>query len=341
MTLKAIDGSSVTLMDTAENQARYPQHGASKEGCGFPIMGIVGLVNLSHGGWESIVCCESKRHDSRIAPGLLPQITSGDLLLADRGFCSYEFVARLTTEREAHTLIRLHQSRQRKLDWRRGKKVGPTERLVRWEKPRAQPPGSTLTKEQWAALPDGITLRYIKCSYTDRAGGKSTLVVVTDLLDPGQHGAEELLDLYLRRWEIEVKLRDVKTTLRMESLGVKTPEMAHKTIKMMMIAYNLMRGVMMGGAAEAGKPPHHMSFKGTLDVVTSSHEGFRATAGKPRSRRAPYRELIGCCAQRTLNIRPGRQEPRAVKRRPKSYQRLTKPRRIFREVPHRETHYRK
>jgi hypothetical protein len=337
-TLKAIDGSSIQLMDTEANQEAYPQPSTQKQGCGFPVMGIHGVVNLSHGGWVGFVTSDSRRHDARVAPRLLKHVEEGDLLLADRAYCSYELIARITQERKAHVLMRLHQARHRKLDWRRGKKISPIERLVTWKKPKRRTGRSELTEAQWGELPDEITLRYIKLGYENRAGEKSAMVVVTDLLDPRQYDATELADHYARRWEIEVKLRDVKTTLAMEFFAVRTPGMAHKTLKMMIIAYNLMRVLMQRAAHKADKPVHHMSFKGTLDLVTSSHESFRVFAHKPRKRRAYAKAFIALCATRILDIRPFRKEPRARKRRPKNYQLLTKPRHVFQEIPHREGH---
>ena len=339
--LKAIDGTKVTLDDTPKNQASYPQHSSQKEGCGFPIMGMVGMVNLTHGGVVGFETCGYHKHDARIAPRLLNTIDEGDILLGDRAFCSYEFIVRITTERKAHVVMRLHQARARKLDWRKGKKISSIERLVTWEKPKNIPVGSALTREQWAKIPDEITLRYIKLGYENRAGEKAALVIVTDLLDPQQYPAEEVADLYMERWEIEVKFRDLKTTMKMEHFAVKSPEMAHKTLRMMIIAYNLLQRVMQEAAHEAGAKINHMSVKGVLDRITSSHESFRAYRNTPRKRRDYYQRFIQDCAGCVLNIRPLRREPRAIKRRPKNHQMLTAHRHVFREVQHRSTAYRK
>ena len=338
LTLKAIDGSSVQLMDTKANQDLYPQPSSQSQGCGFPVMAIHGVVNLSHGGWEGFVTCDSRRHDAHAANRLLEYTQKGDLLLADRAYCSYELIARITAEQGAEVLMRLHQARHRKLDWRRGKKISPIERLVTWKKPKRRTGRSELTDAQWDALPDEITLRYIKLGYENRMGEKSVLVVVTSLLDPIKHEATELADLYARRWEIELKLRDVKTTLGMEFFAVRTPEIGHKTLKMMIIAYNLMRITMQQAAHEADQPVHHMSFKSTLDLVTSSHEAFRVYAHKPRMRGKRYDAFIELCSTKLLEIQPFRHEPRARKRRPKNYQLLTSHRHVFQENPHRENH---
>lgn len=339
LVLKAFDGTSVKLMDTVENQEMYPQPSSQAEGCGFPVMGIVGLLNLSHGGWEGFTTGDSRRHDARAAQSLLKFVEAGDLIMGDRAFCSYELVARIQ-QHGGECLMRLHQARHRKLDWRRGKKISPIERLVTWQKPDKQPETSDLSAAEWEMLPDEITVRYIKLGYEDRSGEKSVMVVVTTLLDPEKHDALELIGLYARRWDIEVKFRDVKTTLGMEEFAVKTPAMAHKTLLMMMISYNLLRNLMQRSAAVAAKPLAEMSFKGTLDVVNTSHSLFRGLGLHHRKRAKLREEVLNTCATKILDIRLGRQEPRAIKRRPKPFQLLTAPRHVFREIPHKEK-YRK
>ncbi len=336
--LKAIDGSSVQLHDTPANQREYPQPRSQKEGCGFPSMGIVGVCDLSHGGWLEVKTHAGKKHDARMAPQLLGSFNEGDLLLADRAFCSYEFIARLR-QRGAECVMRLHQARHRKLDWRRGRKLSPIERLVAWEKPARRPPGCELDAEEWAALPRSLTLRYIKKGYENRQGEKAMIVVVTTLLDPGLHDGIEVANLYARRWEIEVKLRDVKTTLGMEKFAVKSPEMANKTLTMMLMAYNLMRHAMRRAAQSVGKPVNEMSLKGSVDLMTASANRFARLAGKPRKTRRARGELIELLATKIVDIRPFRSEPRAVKRRPKGYQLLTSPRHVFRVSDTRSNRY--
>ena len=338
--LKAIDGSSVQLMDTIENQEVYPQHTSQKPGCGFPTMGVAGLVNLSHGGWINFIPHSWNVGDAKIANRCLPYLYENDLLLADRAYCSYELIAKVTTGRKSNVLFRLHQRRHEQLNWDEGEEINDYERVITWSKPTNRPKGSELNKEEWKALPKTMKVRLIKMFFEARDGTMKELVVVTNLLDHKKYDGLEMIDLYARRWEIEVQFRDVKTTMRMEQFTVKTPEMAHKTLYVMMIAYNLLRYLMKKAAREAGKPSHHMSFKATLDLVCSSHESFRQVAATPRKERKKRNGFIIALATKVLNIRPYRQEPRAVKRRPKGYQLLTQPRGEFKEIPHRNS-YRK
>jgi hypothetical protein len=302
-------------------------------------MGIVGMLNMSHGGWEGFTTGNWKLHDARAAQRLLGFVDRGDLILADRAFCTYELFARIQ-DRGGQCLMRLHQARHRKLDWRRGKKVSPFERLVIWHKPLKQSETSELSEEEWRRIPETITVRYIKMGYEDRAGEKRMMVVVTTLLDSKKHDALELIDLYAKRWEIEVKFRDVKTTLGMEEFAVRTPAMAHKTLLMMMISYNLLRCLMQRSAEKANKTLAEMSFKGTLDTVNTTQFLFRGLGPFHRKRARLREEVVAICATKALDLRPFRQEPRAIKRRPKPFQYLTAPRHEFREIPHKEN-YRK
>jgi len=332
LVVKAFDGTSVQLDDTAANQQVYPQPSGQKPGCGFPVMDVVALINLSNGGWEGHAT-GSNLHDVRGAQGLIGLIGEGDITLGDRAFCSYECIARIRAN-GGHSAMRLHQARHAKLDWRRGRRLGALERLVEWEKPSVQPKTSDLSEEQWAALPDTMTVRYVKIGYEDRAGEKRMIVVVTTLLDPVAYPAEDILTLYVKRWDIELRFRDVKTTMGMEIFHVKSPEMAHKTLRMMAIAYNLMRIMMQKGAAAAGKPLVEMSFKGCLDTVASSQVMFAGPWWHVTKYGRMAEEVVLVCAGKLIDIRPCRQEPRALKRRPKPFPLLTSPRHVFRENPH-------
>ena len=160
------------------------------------------------------------------------------------------------------------------------------------------------------------------------------IVVVTTLLDPVAYPAEDILMLYVKRWDIELRFRDIKTTMGMEIFHVKSPEMAHKTLRMMAIAYNLMRTMMQKAAAEAGKPLVEMSFKGCLDTVTSSQIIFAGPWWHVTKYKKMVAEVVLICAGKLIDIRPFRQEPRALKRRPKPFPLLTSPLHVFRENPH-------
>ena len=331
--LYALDASSVHLLDTPQNQSVFPQPSSQSPGCGTPVMGICGLVNLSHGGWQTCVTAPHTHHESQTAKPLLKQLKNNDLLLGDRAFCTYEILA-LARRQGAHILMRLNGKRQQYLDWREGRKLNSYERIVTWKRPfRSALPH--LGQEEWEQLPEHMEVRLIKLSFENRYGQKDDLVVATTLLDHEKHDGIELADLYARRWEIEVKLRDLKTTLKMETFAVKSPEMAVKTLWMSLIAYNLIRSLMLRASKECEKTqPWELSFSAAVNITTTHHHSFIQCAGKPLAKQRAKQSVLLLILQSKLLIRPYRSEPRAIKKRPKAYPLLTKHRSVFQPIPH-------
>jgi hypothetical protein len=144
--VKAIDGTSAQLPDTVENQLEFPQQSGQKPGCGFPVMQLSGLLNLCHGGWEQFVTSDINYHDHKLLDVMLPHVGRDEVLVADRAYCSYEMFARLA-DQGSWMLARLHQ--KRKVDWRKGKKLGRDERIVTWQR-SSRPRGSNLEKKSQA-----------------------------------------------------------------------------------------------------------------------------------------------------------------------------------------------
>lgn len=335
--LKSIDGTSVKLLDTVRNQAAYRQPSGQKKGCGYPVMGVSGVLDLATGRIENHCQGDYREHDAKGLYRLCEHFKTNDLLIADRAYSSYELMA-LLSKRGTHSVMRLHQKREGKIDWRRGKKLGPDSRLVVWTKPPS--PGKCgITEDEWAALPDTMEVRIVRTKGKDRDGKPRWLYVATTLTDAESYPDEEIALLYAERWKIEVKFRDIKTTMKLEMLRVKSPEMARKSLRMAFIAYNLVKALQMDAIAGEPYVMDEIGFKGTVDVIAEFRSQFRGLQGKPRllaPRRAALDERI---RERVLLIRPGRAEPRATKLRPKPYQYLTKPRAEFREILHRN-HYR-
>ena len=338
-TLKAIDGSSVKLMDTEANQEVFPQPSEQKKGCGFPVMSVSGLLNLSHGGWEAFTTGPNNEHDLKAGVRLIEHIGKGDLLLADRAYCSYGYISKVLA-RGGHTVMRLHQAREKALNWRKGKRISPHERLVFWQRPMYSSVSRSMSREEWDELPETLELRLVRLGYEDRHGRKPKMTVVTTLTDSVQHDGIELHALYASRWEIELRLRDIKTTLNFEILKVRTPKMAAKTLRMIRLAYNLLRLLMLRSSVRENIPTGLVSFKGVLDLATVMHGGFKQDAGRPRRRARRLDLLLEMASQRRVDPRPFRREPRAVKMRPKPFPILNKPRHEFVEIPNRST-YRK
>ena len=331
--VKVVDGSTLTMPDTAANQRRYPQQKGQQPGCGFPIMKFVGLFSLATGCLLTVVTANYYVAELRLFRNLWHYLKVGDLLLADRAFGDYGTFAALW-ERGVDCVIRLHQGR--KADFRRGDWLGPYDRLVTWTKPLQRT--TTIGKQLWADLPEQLTLRMMCVHVTARGFRSRKLVLMTTLLDPEKYSAEEVSRLYLQRWQVELFFRDIKTVLQMERLRCKSPAMVEKELLMHLIAYNLIRCVMLESARACQASLERISFKGTVDAVRHYCPAM-AQARTAEKRRELVRELLRVLAADLVPERPGRREPRAVKRRPKNYILLNRPRHRFREILHRNRNW--
>ncbi len=332
--VKSIDGSSMSLDDTEENQEQYPQPSSQKTGCGFPVMGIMGVLNHAHGGWEDFVEGKQSAHDAPIFRKLLHCFNAGDILCGDRAFCTYELIATLQS-RKVHCVMRLHQARHRVLNWQKGRNIGKNQRLVTWKKPDKRPLGSLISTEDWEALPEEMNVRLIRFEFKDRDGKKRRMVLATTLLEADRYEWFDLAALYAQRWDIELRLRDVKTTLKMDHLRVKTPETARKTLKMSLIAYNLIKASCQQAAHSAGENMRLMSFKGALDTIVANTARYLGRQKHVRVITEIWDSIIKIIAEKTIHLRPNRHEPRAQKKRPKNFSYLTRPRSEYNEIPHR------
>jgi len=324
--VRAVDGTSAQMPDTEENQQEYPQPESQASGCGFPVIKLVGLIDLSHGGLRDFSSGKVESGELRGFDQLEAYLGEGDLLAADRLYSSYEGVARLK-QKGVQFVGRNHQAR--KMDFRKGRKIGPNERIQVWKKPRQQPALSRLSPQEWEQLPEKMEMRIIRTKGLDREGKTRVRYVVTTLLDASKYPWEEVASLYLHRWEIELRFRDIKTTMGMEMLRTKSPAMVRKEVLMHMIAYNVVRLLMLKAGKVHGINHRRLSFKGVIQLLQESRIGFEKALGKPRLMEAEKRNLWVRIAERVVVERPGRAEPRKKKRRPKSYGWLQKPRHSF------------
>ena len=231
-------------------------------------------------------------------------------------------------------VARLHQAR--KVDFRRAKRLGPNDGLFRWRKGCL--PSTILTPAQWAALPVEISVRIVRFPAACRGFRTQRITLVTTLLDAQQYSAVELVALYLRRWRIELCLRAVKTTLGLEQLRCPSPAMVGKELLAGLIAHNLIRWVMAEAAQLYEAELERLSFKGAVDALRQYNAAL-AQARTVRMKRKLWPNLLRALACDLVPLRPGRTEPRAVKRRPKPFPLLNRPRRKFVELPHRNSRW--
>jgi len=330
--VKSVDGSSVQLMDTGANQLRYPQPSGQKEGCGFPVMKFVGVLNHAHGGWETHLSAPLSEKDFVTMRRLISHFGPETLLLADRGFCRYEIIARLLAK-GCHSLMRLHQMREKAFTLRKGKRLGKNERLVTWIKPARKPKTTELSDAEWEQLPATLEMRLISFWYETREGEIKKMVLATTLLDYQKYDWIELGELYATRWDIELRLRDVKTTLGMEELNVKTPAMAQKSLAMALLGFNFVKATCRRSVRNAPGSWKLISFKGTLDAIKSLQSLFTAVVTKSKKKFAELMDkMLALVSTKRLEVRPARWEPRMKKKRPKPYPSLDRPRQKYKEM---------
>jgi hypothetical protein len=326
--VKVVDGSGLSMPDTPQNQAAYPQPKGAKPGCSFPVMRVVVLFCLGTGALVRLARGSLSVSERALFRSLWDLLERGEVILADRGFCGYaEFY--FLKGRGVDCVMRNHQ--RRTVGKTVLQRLGRGDRLILWHKSKPGPRWPD--KATWSALPDTLTLREIVFPVAFEGFRAETITVVTTLLDSAAFPAEAFADLYRHRWCAELFLRDIKTTLGMDILRCKTPEMVHKELTMHQIAYNLVRLTMLEAARQHNAPVEHLSFKGALSTLRSWSPIF-AAVGEPRCR-ALWLRLLNSLAADPLPDRPNRVEPRARKRRPKNYQLLNKPRHIFKEIYHR------
>jgi hypothetical protein len=319
--VKVVDGTGLSMPDTAANQEEWPQPAEQKPGCGFPVVKVVACFCLASGALLDWVEGTLKAHDCRLLLQLLSVFKKGDVVLADRGFSSYGSLASLFA-RGVDAVMRLHQFR--KLDWRAGKSLGKRDRLVTWKKGVLQ--GKLWTAETWAALPDELTVRLVEIVVTVPGFRTHKIVLVTTLLDAQTYSAEELGRLYFRRWSVELFFRDIKQTLGMDVLRCKSPALIGKEIVMHVIGYNLIRALMQDIAHSYQVAVQRLSFKGTVDALRQWRELFETGKAGVRAGCRLKELFYRSIADDLLLKRPERSEPRMRKRRPKNFPLLMRPR---------------
>lgn len=316
-----VDGTTASMPDTPENQRAFPQANAQGIGLGFPLVRMVALISLAAGVVRDLALGPYKGKETgepALFRTLLGGLEPGEIVLGDRCFASFFMIAALA-QRGVDSLFRMHQ--RRKFDFRRGRRLGIEDHVVTWTKPERP---EWMDEEAYARMPDELTVREPRIKVARPGFRVNELVLATTLLDAGEDTKGEVAQLFLQRWNIELDLRSIKDVLGMDVLRCKTPEMVRKEIWMHLLAYNLIRGVMARSAEAHGKQPRHLSFKGTLQIMTAFQDALRQA---PREMREHLiEEMLRAISRHKVGDRFGRVEPRANKRRPKSQRFLNEPR---------------
>jgi hypothetical protein len=319
------DGTTVTMPDTPANQAAYPQVYNQKPGLGFPIARLGAITSLACGAVVNLGFCQyagKGQGEVSLLRRLWDVLRRGDVLLADRLTANWANMV-LLRQRGVELVSRLNKA-HRKADFRRGRRLGVCDHIVRWAKPTSI---RSLDREAYHALPESITVREARVRVLQPGFRTKSIVVVTTLLDPEQTTKEDLAALYRARWHAELDLRSIKSAMQMRELRCRTPELVRQEVWAHILAYNLIRTVMAQAAAKHDLVPRSVSFKGAMQTL----EAFRPLlelqrAGDAAGRLCLYHDLLAAIATHRVADRPDRYEPRVKKRRRNHYGWLTKSR---------------
>jgi hypothetical protein len=314
-----IDGSTVSMPDTVENQKEYPQPKTQKAGCGFPIAKIGVIFSLATGGAVALCIDVLNTHDIKLARKLYQFLKPLDILLGDRAFCAYADLVAIK-KINCDVVFRKHQSRTTSM--RKGKIVGDCDKLVTWYKPKICPKGLSL--DEFGLLPPTITVREIYYYIVIPGFRTERVSLITTLLDKATYSTLDIVGLYGQRWDVELDLRHLKSTLGMDVLRCKTPSMIRKEIYVYLLAYNLLRGLMWSAGTTYTTPPLRLSLQGTRHHLNNFIPELLAAHSTKRLQ--IYRTLLKVIVHKPVSDRPARSEPRVRKRRPKAYPLMTKPR---------------
>jgi hypothetical protein len=333
--VKLLDATGVRMDDTVEGREVFGTPTGQKPGCGFPVMKLCALFSLTTGAWLAHAYGRTYDHDlSTAVPLLRDHLHKGDVLAADRAYSAW-WVMALAVRQGADCVLRLHQSRR--ADFRRGRSLGKGDRLQSWPKP-PRPDHCPLSPKEYAALPDALEVRMVRSTNPVPGQRVTTMILVTTLRDVSRYPADALADVFRRRWQIELNFDDIKTSLGMNHLACQSVEMAVRMVTMYQCAYNLIRALMQQSAHASGQSLYRLSFKGTATLLSTAPFS-RETCGRTR-RAIDLRALLETLiAGDPVPLRPGRHEPRAIKRRPSTYPLLTAPRKIMKTIPHQKRYH--
>jgi Transposase DDE domain len=313
------------LADTAQNRQRYPPSPHQREGCGFPLLKMLALFSLSSGAILKVVTGNFHHHDLRLFRQLWGYFKKGDIALGDRLFGDYVTLADLPGH-GIDVVARLNATR--KVDFRKAKRLGRNDGLLVWPKPQRCPP--YLSPAQWAKIPGSITVRVLRFQIAVKGCRTRSVALVTTLLNSKDYPLEELAALYARRWRLELCFRDLKTRMGMEQLRCQTPKMVSKELLAYLVAHNVVRCSIAQASATHEVELERISFKGTVDSLRQFGQA-RAQAKTRQKRHRLWDDLLLTIARDLVPLRPGRREPRAIKRRPKPFPLLTAPRHQFKD----------
>lgn len=323
---KLIDGFTFTMPDTPENQAKYPQQKAQKTGVGLPIARAVAILSLATGCVMDLVMGPykgKKTGEPSLLRVMLGSLHNGDIAVMDRYYCSFMLIALLLAQ-GTQVCARKHQLRHS--DFRRGRRLGKYDHIILWRRPQRP---TWMDKSTYAQIPEVLELREIRFSIVERGRRTQTIDIITTLLDADQYSKEDIAALYGFRWNSELDIRSIKSNLNLGHVRCKSPEMVHREVWTTLLGYNLIRTTAAGAALLHNKQPRHISFTSTCQYVLASwmqlSDGLTDASSLTQYLQVALQQIASC----EVANRPGRLEPRVLKRRRHGYKLMQKPRNVL------------
>lgn len=315
--VKLFDGTILTLQDTKANNEQYPKHSNKKDAVGYPQIRLLAVFSLITGSIIDYALDATKGKGTgevTLLRSILDCINEGDIAIGDALFCNF-FLIHDLMEKKVDAIVPGHI--QRCYDFNEGTILGKKDHITQWNKPRRP---KWMSKEAYKKYPKTIQIREFEVN---------GVVYTTTFMDASLYPKEELYTLYKRRWDVELHLRSLKTHMKMDKLSSITPSMVRKEIGVHLLAYNIIRELMVDGGIKGNALPTRISFKGTLQLLNQFTPHFISI---PKDKKAAlYSQMLTLIVKNKVGKRPGRVEPRAIRKRSQSFPTLKTNRKIEKE----------
>ena len=325
--VKLIDGLTFTMPDTRANQHQYPQAKTQAVGVGFPIARCVAVISLATACVIDLAIgpyAGKQTGETALLRQIMNALVPKDIAVFDRYYCSFMVIVAMANQ-GVDVCCRKHQLRRS--DFRRGKRLGKYDHLIVWQRPLQCP--QWMDKEEFAKIPKTLTLRELKLSISTPGFRTKSIIVITTLTDVDEFSKEDIAELYGYRWNVELDVRSLKCNLNLDHVRCKSPEMVRRELWTTVLAYNLIRSTAAAAALLHAVKPRQISFTSTVQFVLQEWSLLAKQWIQPPLLLNFANKMLQSIAACTVADRPGRIEPRVIKRRGKSYKWMTQPRHVL------------
>lgn len=324
---KLVDGFTFTMPDTVKNQRVYPSPKSQKQGVGLPIARAVGILSLATACIMDLAIgpyAGKETGETALLRRLLNSFEAGDVAVMDRFYCSFMMIA-LLLQQDVQTCARMHARRH--VDFRRGRRLGKYDHIIVWTKPQRP---EWMDQETYDAIPETLEMREIRYNVVEAGFRSKTITIATTLTDAERYSKEEIAELYGFRWNSELDIRNIKQSLNLGHVRCKSPEMVRKEVWATLLGYNLIRTTAAAAALLHDKKPRQISFTSTCQFVLSSWMRLSCERIAAAELEHHCRTMLERISECEVANRPGRLEPRVLKRRRHGYKLMQKPRDVLR-----------